>query len=106
MSHLCSKLLFSLQLPTGRGLVGQAVPTEGGLGVTLQDEGQQGQEPGPPKARAPWDVCRGWGSGVRVWRGRERRQHPSSQAQTTDWIATPGAREARKRAAGGTLPFR
>ena len=30
--------MFSLQLPTGRGLVEQAVPTEGSLGVTLQDE--------------------------------------------------------------------
>ena len=105
-SHLCLKLLFSLQFPTGRGLLEQAVPMEGGLGVTLQDEGQQGQEPGPPKAREPWDVCRGWRSGSGVWRGRERRQHPYSQAQTADWIATPGAREARKKAAGGTLPRR
>lgn len=36
--------------------------------------------------------------------GAERRQHPYSQAQTADWIATPGAREAREEGCRRHLP--
>lgn len=106
------RVRLRLFTPLLKAVVLPSVPHQQGLGgaggahrgATLRDEGQQGQKPGPPKARAPWDVCRGWGSGVGVWRGGERHQHPASQAQTTDWIVTSEAREARKRAAGGTPP--